>query len=322
MATLRIHTISILIALGWAALPAAAEGVHVHLPRQVQIEGSLVQLGQISVVRCDSALNEELNDLKLGQIFSPQQDFVVDRAMITSRLVSQGIDPEAISFTGAQRVTIQRRSQALSGAALTQQARTFLLERLPYLSQCVLEPTRQLDELNIGQVTGNLRIEPVLLSDPQSKQLRVRLILNDGLTEVAKQDIVFRVRYRTGHLVATAPIAKGQTLTAENVKIEEALSNCPEDVVTEIPYGKIVTVAVDPNSIIRPQWLQDSRPPVMLERNSHVVIAVDLPGLRITAMGTTLSQGRSGELVKVRNNDSRRVILCKVKTDGSVEPVL
>ena len=45
-------------------------------------------------------------------------------------------------------------------------------------------------------------------------------------------------------------------------------------------------------------------------------------GIVVTAMGTALKEARAGELVKVRNADSRRVILCRVKNDGTVEPIL
>lgn len=299
-----------------------SQRLHVHLPRQIQIDGTIVRLGEICILRSDQDSSQNLSNLKLGQIFSNQQEFVVDRSMIASRLVSQGVKPNQITFTGAEKIMVQRRSQALSGEALTQQARSFLLERLPYLSHCVLESTRPIGDLSISQSSTQLRIEPLLLSEAQSSQLRVRLIIREGLTEIAKQDVIFQVRYRSGHLVATAPIAKGQPLTPDNVTIKESLANQPEEVVTQIPYGMITKIPVEPNSIIRPLCLEAPPSPILIKRNSNVVITVNLPGLRITAQGTLLSEGRSGEIVKVRNNDSRRVILCKVKPDGSVEPVL
>jgi flagella basal body P-ring formation protein FlgA len=42
----------------------------------------------------------------------------------------------------------------------------------------------------------------------------------------------------------------------------------------------------------------------------------------ITAMGKALQEARAGEYLKVRNSDSQRVIMCRVKTDGTVEPML
>ena len=39
-------------------------------------------------------------------------------------------------------------------------------------------------------------------------------------------------------------------------------------------------------------------------------------------MGKTMADGRVGETIKVRNVDSNRIVLCKVRADGSVEPLL
>ncbi len=300
----------------------AAETIHLHLPRQVQIEDSTITLDQVCAVRGPQAQVSRLNNIKLGRLFSTNQTFIVDRAMLISRLVSQGIDPQDIIVTGADQVQVRRKSRMVSSDDLIEQARLFLLERLPHLAQCVLEPVRTPKALNLSSRQENLRVEPILLSDPDSRQLRVRMVVTAGLQNIAQLDVVFQVRYRTGHLVATAPIPKGHPLTPENVVLQEGLTDHPEDIVSEIPYGKIVSTAIDPNTVIRPQVLEEDRPPVLLKRNSNVIIMVDLPGLHITAMGTVLDDGRTGQIVKVRNNDSRRVILCKVNQDGSVEPVL
>ncbi len=61
---------------------------------------------------------------------------------------------------------------------------------------------------------------------------------------------------------------------------------------------------------------------VLVRRNETVLIRLERPGILVTAMGTSLQEGRTGELVKVRNSDSSRVIVCKVMPDGSVEPAL
>jgi flagella basal body P-ring formation protein FlgA len=61
--------------------------------------------------------------------------------------------------------------------------------------------------------------------------------------------------------------------------------------------------------------------PIIAKRNQKVVIRIDGPGFLITALGKAMQDGRAGEYIKVRNADSQRIILVKVKEDGSVEPV-
>ena len=62
--------------------------------------------------------------------------------------------------------------------------------------------------------------------------------------------------------------------------------------------------------------------PVVVLRNEAVVIRIQRPELLVTAMGIALQEARAGECVKVRNVDSSRVVLCRVNTDGTVEPML
>jgi hypothetical protein len=62
--------------------------------------------------------------------------------------------------------------------------------------------------------------------------------------------------------------------------------------------------------------------PKVVFRNQPVVIEIDVPGLKVTAMGLPLEDGRAGQFIKVRNIDSKRDIVAKVKADGTVSPVL
>jgi flagella basal body P-ring formation protein FlgA len=64
------------------------------------------------------------------------------------------------------------------------------------------------------------------------------------------------------------------------------------------------------------------RAPIIVKRNQSVLIRIESLGFLITAAGTALQDGKAGEHVKVRNADSRRIIIAKINADGSAEPVL
>jgi flagella basal body P-ring formation protein FlgA len=59
-----------------------------------------------------------------------------------------------------------------------------------------------------------------------------------------------------------------------------------------------------------------------VKRNENVIIRIEKPGLSVTAVGKAMQEGRAGEVIKVRNVDSQRMILARVGEDGTVEPVL
>jgi hypothetical protein len=62
--------------------------------------------------------------------------------------------------------------------------------------------------------------------------------------------------------------------------------------------------------------------PKVVFRNQPVAIEVEMPGLKVTAAGLPLEDGRAGQCIKVRNLDSKRDIIARVRPDGTVSPVI
>ena len=139
---------------------------------------------------------------------------------------------------------------------------------------------------------------------------------------MAGQDVLLRLRYKCRKVVAAGDLAKGTVISAENVRIEEGLADQALPADWQPPYGRVLKRAVAADTEIRDDGLTDPLSAVTIKRNDLVVIRVERPGLLITAMGKTMTDGRVGETIKVRNVDSNRIVLCKVRADGSVEPLL
>jgi hypothetical protein len=62
--------------------------------------------------------------------------------------------------------------------------------------------------------------------------------------------------------------------------------------------------------------------PKVVFRNQPVVIEIDSEYLKVTATGLPLEDGKAGQIIKVRNIDSKRDIIARVRADGTVAPVL
>ena len=61
---------------------------------------------------------------------------------------------------------------------------------------------------------------------------------------------------------------------------------------------------------------------VMVKRRQSVVIRLENLGLMVSAMGVAHEDGSVGDVIKVINADSKRVIMAQINADGSVAPVL
>ena len=60
---------------------------------------------------------------------------------------------------------------------------------------------------------------------------------------------------------------------------------------------------------------------VLVRRNKSVVMRIAGNCFQVTALGQALEDGREGDLIRVRNADSKRVVVAKVTDDGTVQPV-
>ena len=63
------------------------------------------------------------------------------------------------------------------------------------------------------------------------------------------------------------------------------------------------------------------RPRIVVKRNQGVVMRIAGPTFVITGQGTAQQDGHTGDYIKVRNVDSRKIVTARVMFDGTVEPV-
>ncbi len=296
--------------------------LQVHLPREVTVQGNLLTLGQVSVIRGDPALVAAAGQVGLGQLSTPGQKAVLDRQTILSRLASQGIAAQQVRLTGAEAVTVRRFQKIISAEEFIEAAKTLLRQRPPGPSISAAIPTVKPKDLVLpGQVT-DLQVTPRYIKAAARGHAVVQITVTADGKECGVREIPFRLRYQNHRIMTVKEIPEGAALTAENVKIETVESDQPESADWKPPYGLVAVRALAAATEIRGEMINAAQSPIVVLRNEAVVIRIQRPALVVTAMGIALQEARAGEYVKVRNADSSRVVLCKVNTDGTVEPML
>jgi flagella basal body P-ring formation protein FlgA len=153
-------------------------------------------------------------------------------------------------------------------------------------------------------------------------QVRVRVTATVNGQEQGYREVLFRLQYPHRCAVATQNLAAGQVLTEKDFRIETTLKPEPQAANWQPPVGLLTRQAVARGTLLSDRWIQQPVVPVAIKRNQSVVIHIQQPGLSISAMGQALADACTGEMLKVKNTDSHRIILCRVEEDGSVSPVL
>jgi flagella basal body P-ring formation protein FlgA len=301
---------------------AAPAPLQVHLPREVTVEGSLLTLGQISVVRGDPALVATAARVGLGQFSMPGQKAILDRSTILSRLASQGIRAEQVRVTGADAVTVRRLQKTISTEEFVEIGRTFLRQHPPGPALCEATPTVTPKDLILPGQMQDLQVTPRFVRTATRGFVTIQITVTAEGKDCGMRAIPFRLRYQ-GHRVVTAKeVPEGTPLTPENLKVETMVSDQPEPADWRPPYGLVAVRTLAADTEIRGDMAGAAQSPVVVLRNETVVIRIQQPGLTVTAVGVALQEARAGEFVRVRNADSSRIVICKVNGDGTVEPVL
>jgi flagella basal body P-ring formation protein FlgA len=201
-------------------------------------------------------------------------------------------------------------------------ARQFLKQAAPASVVYEAIPLVRPKELALTGEPEDIQLEPQLMSSTARGIVTVQVRVIVGGKDIGSRNIPFRLKYECRRVVTRSDIAEGTVLTSENVKIEKTFSNRPEPVGWKPPYGLVATRALPAKMEIRDDMIHSARSDVIVRRNRTVVIRIERPGFTVTAVGTALQEARTGETLKVRNEDSRRVIVCTVNPDGTVAPVL
>lgn len=168
---------------------------------------------------------------------------------------------------------------------------------------------------------SNVELVGRLVSRNTNGQAVVEVSIAADGKQIETRQVIFRPKYNIRRAVTMTDVKEGDVLTADNTKIEDCLSDAPEPTNQSTPYGLVATRNLPAGTVVDSKMAKSPQPPVVIERNQNVIIRIERAGLVVTAMGKATQQGKIGEYIKVKNNDSQRVIMAKVNEDGTVEPV-
>ncbi|MBI3451678.1 MAG: flagellar basal body P-ring formation protein FlgA, partial [Rhodospirillales bacterium] len=93
------------------------------------------------------------------------------------------------------------------------------------------------------------------------------------------------------------------------------------DVVTDANrlVGTTPRVRLRPGEPIRDN---DTRPPVLVTRNSSVMIVLQMPNMTLTAQGRAIEDGAKGDVIRVTNLQSKKVIEATVNGPDMVTVIV
>jgi flagellar basal body P-ring formation protein FlgA len=307
---------------GWSCLTADEDAslVRIYLPQEVHVQVTQLDIASMGIVRCsDEALARKASSVAMGRAPWPRETMTIDRQSILSRLASAGIDTNKVKITGAEKVAVLRDERIFASDELLKAAERFLQETRPGPEGCMWRLAKPVRELAVPK-SRDLHLTARLMKDSTDAVVKLEVVALAGQIEAGKVEATFRVVFAAQQAVASKDIAAGATLTKDNVRLEAVSAEARPAENWIPPYGMVATRSVTAGTVLKAGTFTAPRPEVLVKRGQVVTMRVGGEGFTITAVGEAMEDGHGGDVIKVRNSDTKRVVIAKVAFDGSVEP--
>jgi flagella basal body P-ring formation protein FlgA len=307
-----------------AAAPADAQeaALRVHLPRAISVQTDALALGMVAVLRADDAsLVARTAAIPLGRAPWSREELVIDRPTILGRLASHGLKADRVAFTGADKVVVTRGETVVPTGQIVKAAEAFLEKARPSPGGCRWRLVAPPSDLYVPAGCP-VALEAHLVPHALRGRAQVEVAAMAEGRKLAATPVLFRPAYVRRQVQAVQDIPEGGVITHENAQVRTILADGPEPADWTPPYGQLAARPIAAGTVILPGLVRPARPELLVRRNEGVVMRIVGDGFQITALGQALEDGRQGDLIRVRNVDSKRIIVAKVVFDGTVTPVL
>ncbi len=295
--------------------------LRIYLPREVVVKADSIQLGAVGVIQGDASAVGKAREIGLGRFALTGQQIVIDRPTILSRLASNGIKAHEVSLSGAERVKVKRDEKVISGRRFAEVASVFLKTQAGYESVSDIALVRNPKDWVLADDGGEIRLVARLGKYSRKDKARVWVgVVRDGV-ETGGYEVGFDLKYKRRRVVATVDIVAGVVLSPENVQVETTMASAPEPAGWSVPYGQVAKRRIKKGAVITGNVVGPAEPPVVIKRRQTVVMKIETGGLYVSAVGVALSDGKVGQYIRVKGPNNSRIVVVKVKADGTVEPV-
>ncbi len=239
------------------------------------------------------------------------EDGVFTKEELKRLLQTRYIDSSRIEISGGP-VRLFTKGQRLTRAALKQKIRSYVKSRYPdYEIESI---SFSFKEMKLPQ--GGYRIDIKERSKTfRHLYLMLHIYTQEGLLKSIP--VTVKVSQYINAAFAKRDIPKGKVITPEDVEIRKVkrYNSMQKELDPATLYGSVAKRTIHAGQRIR-SWAYE--PDYAVKRHSSVKILYDRGAIRIELLGLALESGQKGDIIKVKNLSSNKVLRCKVLSSGSV----
>jgi flagella basal body P-ring formation protein FlgA len=293
---------------------ATVAGAHVNIADMATLEGG------------SAAVRQRIAGMDLADLPSADQPAVLLREQVYYRIRISDLDPGQYRVEGAAQVRVSRHRYQVPEDELIAVAKEQILQHLPGQPEDIsIQPAQA---VRGPQIPDAGRDEVRLSAEYRSPAMPLGRVRVDVAVSVRGErryvvPVSLDVRLVQTVVLTSRRIPAGESLTPDNVYLDRRALDSLNGYLSaaELRLGRKTLRALGAGQIVLNTDVAAAQPdnPILVKAQTPVQMVVRLGSLEVVAHGEALQDGRAGQLVRVRNIDSGKVVVGKVVDRSVVE---
>ena len=306
-------------------LPNVIAGkIEISLKKKVILEDDEITIKDISTVTGDDAdLVDKVKNIAIGNAPGANSERRVNLNFIIMRLNSANVDVSDVTFTNATSSLVSVESTKIKGLEIAEKAKEYLLDFLPMDEK---ETTVELGRIPADQWVPKRRDKidfNITLIDTSKDRGKIELIVSasSDSKRFFRVPVYFNVRVFEFVAITKRKMGRKQQLTKENLFIARRDTTRMRGMAfSSIDDLKNMTTiaSVQANTILTDHMVEV---PPTIKQGSLVKLIVKQSGFKIVTKGLAQQTGYIGEVIKLKNVNSKKMVYGTIIDSDSVHVV-
>jgi flagella basal body P-ring formation protein FlgA len=301
-----------------------ADKVEINLLDKVTLNEKTVTFSDVATVTGDDVdLVNRINKIEIGNTPWPNSVRKIGVDFMKMRLKLSNVKISDVVFKKAKSVEVSVQSTKITGQEIAQKAKEHLLSILSVADQ---ETTIELIRFPGDQWVPRKRSEvdiDVSLVDSSKDRGNIDLIVSATSNNLPlfKVPVNFKVRVFEYVAISRKRIGRHRNLTRDNIFMDKRETTKIRGIAfssIENLIGKMTTMAVQPNTILTEGIVEV---PPTVKQGSLIKMFIKANGFKIVTKGLAQQTGYTGDVIKVKNLDSKKMLYGKIVDSDKVQIV-
>ncbi len=301
-----------------------AGNIEISLKDKVILEDDEIAIKDISTVSGDDTdLVNQVEGIVIGNTPGANSTRRITLDFIKMRLKSASVDVSEVTFTNAKSSLVSVESTKIKGLEIAQKAKEYLLDFLPMDER---ETTVELGRIPADQWVPKRRDKIdffITLIDTSKDRGKIELVVSASSDNKRffKVPVYFNVRVFEFVAITKRKLRRKQLITRENLFIARRDTTRMRGMAfssIEDLKGMTTIAPVQAHTILTDHMVEI---PPTIRQGSLVKLIIKKSGFKIVTKGLAQQTGYKGEVIKVKNVNSKKMLYGTIVNSDSVNVV-